>query len=216
MFERLRARVEKMIAEERAGLRFYVQNGYRENWAEDQKGYCDSGIEYYSTPANWRAYQQGKLCREKAVELATARALKIENKGSDRVLRHLLEVEKAPELTYVKIQVEWHPSKIWGSNPYAEIWTDDGWYDGKASGCGYDKLSSAVALALNKSPAVLKPLYAAQEEGIELPYGVGNGTLRSFARGVGIECFGRVFVTLGYKWECTGSGKMFDCYRVWK
>ena len=123
-------------------------------------------------------------------------------------------------MDYINISVEWHKSRTWGNCPRVEVRTNDGYYTGSASGCGYDKESAAVAQALNQSASVLKALYDMKEQNIEkhshdvLGYGSGYGIRPYFEGGVGISCFRSIFERLGYKWECTGSGKTFDVYKV--
>lgn len=56
-----------------------------------------------------------------------------------------------------RINVEWHRSRMWGSNPRAEVWANlagirGDYTNGTVSGCGYDKESAAVDLALKDNP----------------------------------------------------------------
>jgi hypothetical protein len=215
MFETLTAQIEANNTKRLEELLFFVRNGHR---PDSKEKLTDEGIERYSTDARWKAYKNGKLGREKAIELAYSRAVKKERIELEKPLRKIRAATAALDLTYVKIQVEWHHSSMWGSNSHAEVWTDGGGlFEGRTSGCGYDKLSASVASALNHSPSVLKALYIGKVNGIKFPYGAGhNMVLPYFEGGVGIECFGHIFEALGYKWECTGSGKTFDCYQVSK
>lgn len=43
-----------------------------------------------------------------------------------------------------RINVDWHRSRMWGSNPRAEVWANlagirGDYTNGTVSGCGYDK-----------------------------------------------------------------------------
>lgn len=56
-----------------------------------------------------------------------------------------------------KINVDWHRSRMWGSNPRAEVWANlagirGDYTNGTVSGWGYDKESAAVDLALKDNP----------------------------------------------------------------
>lgn len=56
-----------------------------------------------------------------------------------------------------RINVDWHRSRMWGSNPRAEVWANlagirGDYTTGTVSGCGYDKESAAVDLALKDNP----------------------------------------------------------------
>ena len=81
-------------------------------------------------------------------------------------------VAAAQTLTACRISVEWKKSRVWGYNPAVTVdaWTVDAdgvaectTTTGRASGCGYDKQSAAIAEAFNASPAILKALYNAEE-----------------------------------------------------
>ena len=110
-------------------------------------------------------------------------------------------------------------SRTWGSNPHAEIWTNDGYFTGSASGCGYDKLSAATAEALNKSDAVLKVLYTLYEKALRkdkkatphnaIAYGAGYET-PYFEGGVGYSCHDTIFRKFGAKVHEWHEGKMWD------
>ncbi len=61
--------------------------------------------------------------------------------------------DKFKDSEYV-IEVEWSKNRVWGFCPKA---TDNlGNKSGLVGGSGYDKLSTAVALVLNKNPYILK------------------------------------------------------------
>lgn len=56
-----------------------------------------------------------------------------------------------------KINVDWYRSRMWGSNPRAEVCASlagvrSDYTNGTVSGCGYDKESAAVDLALKDNP----------------------------------------------------------------
>lgn len=63
-------------------------------------------------------------------------------------------------LESVTFAVDWYNNRTWGKNPTAEVRacsrTRATTTEGKASGCGYDKESAAIASACNHNP----PIYA--------------------------------------------------------
>lgn len=142
------------------------------------------------------------------------------------------EIFQAGDLNFIKILVEWKKSRIWGMNPTAEIWVQffnkedeidsDYFRSSSISGYGYDKLSTAVAEALNQSPQVLKLLYSKKnkkplDSNRELlGYGSGHGILPRFEGGVGIESHRKIFENLGFKWQNIANGKTFGIYTVKK
>lgn len=143
-------------------------------------------------------------------------------------LTHLQEVEKSEDFESIRVSVEWKKSRMWGNNPTAEIRVifKDGtcnWYkSGSIGGCGYDKESTAIAEAINKSNSVLKAFYQFKEllpnlkNNDVLGYGSGYGILPRLEGGVGVSCYPRIFEKLGYTWQNAASGKTFDVYTVTK
>lgn len=117
----------------------------------------------------------------------------------------LINQTKACE--YIEITVEWKKSSVWGLNPHAIVWTNNGYRYGSASGCGYDKLSSAIASCLNEDYSILKRLYTEYEKILrknkkanphEFNYGAGY-IYPYFEGGVGYSCFKGIFEKLGAK-----------------
>lgn len=66
-------------------------------------------------------------------------------------LQEFIDAANAPELDYISFSVEWKKSRTWGWCPrvYSRI---NGFHgESYASGCGYDKLSSAVCGSLHSA-----------------------------------------------------------------
>lgn len=132
------------------------------------------------------------------------------------------EEHSKPLPVHITLEVEWHKSSTWGSNPSVEMtWEDEeGHYfrdpvAGRASGCGYDKHSAAVAEALNKHCKNL--LWAAMKKNFkDAPYGIHKygGSFPSFEGGVGMSCYPKIFAWLGYKCTCIASGKTYDVWQI--
>ena len=148
---------------------------------------------------------------EKIIKKHTRRA----KKATAERLQKLAEVEAAELPQVINISVEWHRSAVWGYNPSATVAADYRRTYGKASGCGYDKESAAVAQALNANPGILKILYKYANYGANFPYGVNVWAgLPSFAGGVGVNCYRSIFEACGYEWRQVASGKLFTCYTI--
>ncbi len=153
-------------------------------------------------------------------------------KAIERKIKQIESVNNVGELLSCKISVEWKNSRMWGANPKAELWAQfinaKGEHDsvyvvsGSIGGCGYDKLSTAVAEVLNQVNAVLKPLYQLKDQnptaknGELLGYGSGYGILPSFEGGVGVSCYPRIFEKIGYSFNTVASGKTFDVFSISK
>ena len=148
---------------------------------------------------------------EKIIKKHTRRA----KKATAERLQKLKEVEDAELPQVINISVEWHRSTVWGYNPTATITAERHRTYGKASGCGYDKESAAVAEALNANPEVMKIIYKYVDDGGSLPYGASVWAgLPSFAGGCGIGCYRSIFEKCGYEWRQVASGKLFNCYTI--
>lgn len=147
----------------------------------------------------------------------------------------LERIKQAGDLTAIKINIEWTKSATWGANPKGEGWaqfrTKDGMHSERKScagvtGCGFDKLSTAVANVLNQFDSVLKALYKYKEKELKkgtntglrdmFGYGSGYGILPHFEGGVGVECFPAIFDKIGFKFERISGGKTFDVFQITK
>ena len=115
----------------------------------------------------------------------------------------------------ISIVVEWHKSRMWGYNPTATVTGEKRTTEGRASGCGYDKGSAAIAGALNQNPEALRILYDHAEAGEAFPYGVHVWAgLPSFDGGCGVSCFYSIFEACGYTFRQVASGKVFYVYDI--
>lgn len=196
---------------------FYILNGYMPTWAAEHHGDPDRGLQEYSTATRWEQYKNGRITREKAVELATARAFREIDKKTAAQLAQLDRVATAPALSYLSISVGWVRSRTWGYNPHAEAMTNAGTFTGTASGCGYDKESAAIAEALNQCDSVLQLLYTYKENALAagesdesktascghsngsiIGYGAGYGAIPYFEGGVGSSCFWSILKKCGF------------------
>lgn len=236
MFENLAAELRKAHEKKMEETAFYIENGYFPTWAEENRKNPERGLEAYSTPAKLEAYKAGKITREKAVEIAVKRAEKQLEKALEKSLHRLEVVAAAPVLNWVTIHVYWKRSTVWGYNPTAEAYSNAGETVGRASGCGYDKGSAAVAEALNRNNAALRVLYEAAEKALPegkkpstnglasgcvswraiLGYGSGYSLLPYFEGGVGVSEYAHIFEKCGYKWSSNRSAKHYDYYSIEK
>lgn len=200
-------------------------------WASE---YCDkrnkTALEKYATVKKAEAYLAGKMTKQDFLAFVRTRKEKKAQKDFDAFIMDLENIENAPDVDKIKIAVDWKKSATWGMNPHVEISTVDGVFNGFASGCGYDKLSSATASAFNQSSAVLKLLYEAKEKALaengndkekafaSVGYGSGASTIVQpfFEGGVGVSCYRSIFENLGYTWEHVADGKYFDAFYVTK
>jgi len=133
----------------------------------------------------------------------------------------IAQVEPAKNII---ISVSWAKNRTWGANPTAEVWSGGTYTTGHASGCGYDKLSTAIAEALNKNNNILNLLYNTYEKELRknknislrdsIGYGSGYYGIPSFDGGVGYSCFRSIFQKLGAKTNTWQEGKNWDSMTI--
>jgi len=134
----------------------------------------------------------------------------------------LSAIEKASDIDSFSISVDWTKSRTWGMNPHAELRINAEYLKGTASGCGYDKESSAVARCFNDSLSITKLVYDKLESILEsgktweelkenVPYGLTIISLPYWEGGVGMSSFINLLKWLGF--DCSENhGKTWDCY----
>lgn len=229
--EQLKKAVQREAEERTAEAIGYIKLGYCHSWAEEHKQPGDEGIRRYCTAKRWEQYQNGEISRAQIVNYTVKRVTAENQKATQKKINKIERIENAPNVINIKITVDWVKSKTWGANPRAtvEAWTDQHTRietTGTASGCGYDKRSAAIAEAFNQNESILKALYIAEEKRLAntaegdtsrravIGYGSGCNALPAFEAGCGVSCFRSIFSNIGFKWEDTASGKMFDVYTI--
>lgn len=109
---------------------------------------------------------------------------------------------KAPKMESVHCCVEWKRSKMWGWNPHATVRINGKTYRSHASGCGYDKLSSAIASAMQECPSCRRFIFenCKNEKAIKCyPFSWKYG-LPSFSfGGCGFSCLVTYIKACGWK-----------------
>ena len=144
----------------------------------------------------------------------------------EKDLKRIETIERANDgIENINISINWVKSPAWGYNPHATITTNNGTItEGRASGCGYDKESAAIAEALNKNNDILKLLYTFKNKKMTanktnshdlLGYGSGYGVLPYFEGGVGASSLMNIFKKLGYNVQ-EHHTKTSDFYTITK
>lgn len=225
--------VRESYKEKGKNIRFYIHHGYMASWIDDYKKESDEGIKKYSTDYRWNQYQSGKISREKAVEYAVVRTLKKLEKELWADLERLEAIENAKIPSFISIKTEWVRSRTWGNNPHIEIYVQgEGSFEGRASGCGYDKESAAFASAAKSSFALKKILCELKEAALKegksdksetsctginnrevCGYGAGYVPIPTFEGGVGMNSIISIFKRYGYK-VVESHGKRYDSYEL--
>lgn len=156
-----------------------------------------------------KKYNNNDLTIEQLEKILTNKIIKEYEKRKEKELKRIETIEQANEkITAINIAINWVKNSTWGYNPHATVTTDSCKItEGKASGCGYDKESTAIAEALNKNNDILKLLYIAKNKKMTfknnnnrdlLGYGSGYGVLPYFEGGVGASSLMNIFKKLGY------------------
>lgn len=190
----------------------------------------------FATKTIYKKYQDGEISEKEAKSKTIEQVKKEATKKLDKELNKLSEIENAKEVQDIEISITWKKSATWGWCPRSNITThllDNQKYnyyertEGYASGCGYDKLSSAIASALNDSNGALKLLYTAEEKRLRkakngfttsrrdfIGYGSGYGSMPYFEGGVGFESQYTIFKNLGFETKIIrdNAGDMVAAY----
>jgi len=162
---------------------------------------------YYSEKLTKR--EKENLTKKEQKEIIKNKIIKEYEKRKEKELKKIETIKKANDnIKNISIHIIWVKNSTWGYNPHATIFTSNGTEtSGKASGCGYDKESAAIAEALNKNKDILKILYNAKNKKMTakntnnhdlLGYGSGYGVLPYFEGGVGVPSLLYIFKNLGY------------------
>lgn len=156
-----------------------------------------------------KKYNNNDLTIKQLKEILKNKIIKEYEKRKEKELKRIETIEQANEkTTVINISINWVKNNTRGYNPHATVTTDSNKItEGKASGCGYDKESAAIAEALNKNNDILKLLYIAKNKKMTfknnnnhdlLGYGSGYGVLPHFEGGVGASSLMNIFKKLGY------------------
>lgn len=197
----------------------------------------DYGIFYNHAPkAVYKKYQAGELTEKQAKAQTIEHVKKEAAKKLNKQLEKISEIENAKDVQDLEIFIDWKKSYTWGWCPRAYIRSHlldeqkDHYYErteGYASGWGYDKLSSAIASALNDSNGALKLLYTAEEKRLRkaknglttsrrdlIGYGSGYGSMPYFDGGIGFNSQESIFENLGFstKKVSNNEGDMVAAY----
>ena len=166
-----------------------------------------------------------KLTEEqKAARRAERKAVKEEAAKLEKVERE----KNQPPVKSITITIEWGKSRTCGANPHAEadVRFKDGQFERRggytASGWGYDKESTVVAQIFNDflkyklwqfAPEQIKGGHGSMDHG-PAPYGINSysETNRSYAGGIGVNCYYDISEYIGGKFVKIAGGKTFDVY----
>lgn len=116
----------------------------------------------------------------------------------------------------VTISTEWKRNKTWGWNPHTVVIFQDkndcliGHTTGRASGCGYDKLSTAITEALNKSEDFRKFVYKRLPKEERSKYFHKDMTLSTEGRGANEIV--SLFRLIGFKLMAVSHGTSYDLF----
>ena len=127
--------------------------GYKRTLADINKHFNLEVKKTQHAPKVWL----GNTCIDNPTDRQRAAAIKEVEKERALYIGRLNAANTSEKLTFIRINVNWKKSNMWGYNPTAETWTSGGYYNtGRASGCGYDKESAAINKALKPSPSLTR------------------------------------------------------------
>lgn len=209
-FEMIRRAIETECAQYVENMRHYMT----------ETEHAESVLERNSTKTRWNQYTAGTIDRETAVTYAMQRVERSAAKSAAEKNAKLDIYQSAAEIEEIEIYVNWTKSRTWGYNPTATVYATDTnnvtrKATGSASGCGYDKRSTAVSEALNSISGLKKMLCETKnnamcENDVEnavnntsnekyIAYGAGYGAIPYFEGGCGIDSTLHTLCAIGFE-----------------
>ena len=153
-------------------------------------------------------YDNGEISVDSYVTRAEKRMRATLKKDMKAALAKIDTIEAAEKPESFTLWVTWKKSRTWSRNPHTELIVNGDTYRGKATGCGYDKESAAIADALNACPGTLKILYDVKEAALAgdesistekaIGYGAGYRALPYYEQGVGVNTLVAILEKCGY------------------
>lgn len=154
-------------------------------------------------------FESGETCLDCYLARAEKRMRVTLEKDMRAALAKIDTIETAEKPERFVLWVDWKKSRTWGKNPHTELIVGGDTYRSTASGCGYDKESTAIAEVLNICPGTLKILYDVKEAALAgdgdisnenaIGYGAGYGALPYYEQGVGVNTLVAILEKGGYE-----------------
>jgi hypothetical protein len=168
-----------------------------------------NSAEWWATGCMRTKYKNGKISLEYYLARAEKRMRMLFTKRLETELAKIDTIEAAEKPESFTLWVTWKRSRTWSANPHTELIVNGDTYRGKATGCGYDKESAAIADALNACPGTLKILYDVKEAALvgdenisnekAIGYGAGYWAIPYYERGVGVNTIVTILEKCGYE-----------------
>lgn len=147
-------------------------------------------------------------------------------KDAENAIKRLTDAFSRNLPASIRVEVNWKKSRMWGSNPTAEVWADCYTSSPSIGGCGFDKESTATAIAFKENIVFdriaatcawldMKESKATGSESKTYGYHVGYTGFR-FDDAVGYECHNRIIKRAGYRSTGEFHPKMADGYHYEK
>ena len=170
--------------------------------------------------------EKGKTTLDELRTAMVAKANAVDAKDAEKAIADLT-AGFGDALPYtILVDVDWKKSRTWGMNPNATVYAHSRTESGSVGGCGFDKESTATAIAFRDNPvfariaATCAWLDEMETKATGKPcktygYHVGYTGFR-FDGGVGYSCHDTIIRRAGYKSEAESHGKLFDGYKYTK
>ena len=147
-------------------------------------------------------------------------------KDAELAIKRLTDAFSRNLPSTIKVEVNWKKSRMWGSNPTAEVWADGYTSSPSIGGCGFDKESTATATAFREN--IVFDRIAATCAWLDMKESKATGSdsatygyhLRitgfRFDDAVGYSCHDRIIKRAGYRSTGEFHPKMADGYHYEK
>lgn len=170
--------------------------------------------------------EAGKLTIKDLRKAYVAKENESDAKDAEYAIKRLTDAFSRDLPATIRVEVNWKKSRMWGSNPTAEVWADGYTSHGPVGGCGYDKESTATATAFKENIVFdrivatcawldMKESKATGRDEKTYGYRLGYTGFR-FEGGVGYSCHDRIIKRAGYRSTGEFHPKMADGYNYEK
>ena len=147
-------------------------------------------------------------------------------KDAENAIKRLTDAFSRNLPATIRVEVNWKKSRMWGSNPTAEVWADGYTSSPSIDGRGFDKESTATATAFKENIVFdrivatcawldMKESKATGRDEKTYGYHLGYTGFR-FDDAVGYSCHDRIIKRAGYRSTGEFHPKMADGYRYEK
>ena len=170
--------------------------------------------------------EAGKLTIQDLRKAHLAKENENDAKDAEYAIKRLTDAFSRDLPATIRVEVNWKKSRMWGSNPTAEVWADGYTSSPSIGGCGFDKESAATATAFKENIVFDRIVATCAWLDMKESKATGSGTQTygyrlgyngfHFESAVGYSCHDTIIKRAGYRSTGVFHPKMADGYHYEK